>query len=100
MYFEEMRIGDYADIELSKAEIDRIYEYAKYKWIRSARSKKEIINPWIEYSSVDLYERLEQIWKDRKDSDLNEEWLNDIVIQSLILIMRLRYEQYNQKRTE
>ena len=95
MYYENMRFGDYADIELSIAEMDRIYQYAKHRFIRTARSKREIAEPWINYSSEDLYDRLEEIWNKRKDSDQKEEWLYDLIIQSVVLVLSLRYEKYN-----
>ena len=90
-----MRFGDYADLELSMAEMDRIYQYAKHRFIRTARSKREIAEPWINYSSEDLYDRLEEIWNKRKDSDQKEEWLYDLIIQSMVLVLSLRYERYN-----
>lgn len=95
MYYENMRFGDYADINFTKAEMDRIYHYAIYKWIRNAKSIKEINVPWINNSSVDLYDQLKETWKIRKIADDDEVWLNDLVIQSLILILWLRYEKYN-----
>ena len=95
MYFENMTIGTYGDIELSKAEMDRIYEFAKHKWILEASSTKDIINPWITYTSEQLYERLEEIWNDRKRSEDDERWLNDLIIQAIVLTLSMRHERFN-----
>lgn len=93
MYLERMTVGNYADIELTKAELDRIFEFAKYKWISTAKSTKEVINPYKEYSFNELYERFDEILAFHQKADLTENMLLDLIIQSSMLILSMRYEK-------